>query len=68
VSALGSDDDKQRAMQGLASARGFLRTQLARALRLRVAPEIHFVLDRGIEHAQRIGEILDRIAEERDAE
>jgi ribosome-binding factor A len=55
-------------MQGLASARGFLRTQLARALRLRVAPEIHFVLDRGIEHAQRIGEILDRIAEERDAE
>ncbi len=68
ISALGSEDEKQRAMEGLASARGFLRTQLAHALRLRVAPEIHFVLDRGIEHAQRIGEILDRIAEERDVE
>lgn len=68
VSALGSEDEKNRAMEGLASARGYLRTQLAQALPLRVAPEIHFVLDRGLEHAQRIGEILDRIAEERDTE
>lgn len=68
ISALGSEGEKQRAMEGLANARGFLRTQLAQRLRLRVAPELHFVLDRGIEHAQRIGEILDRIAEDREEE
>ena len=68
VSALGAEADKQRAMEGLASAKGFLRTQLARSLRLRVAPEIHFVLDRGVEHAQRIGHLLDQLAEERDPE
>jgi ribosome-binding factor A len=68
VSALGPDEEKQRAMEGLASAKGFLRTQLARTLRLRVAPEIHFVLDRGVEHAQRINQLLERLAEERDSE
>ncbi len=68
VSAMGSEEDKARAMEGLASARGFLRTQLARTLPLRVAPEIHFVLDRGLEHAQRINEILDRLAEEHESE
>ena len=68
VSAMGSEEDKERAMEGLASAKGFLRTQLARTLPLRVAPEIHFVLDRGLEHAQRISEILDRLAEEHESE
>ncbi len=68
VSTLGPEEDKQRAMEGLTSAKGFLRTHLARTLRLRVAPEIHFVLDRGVEHAQRIGQLLDQLAEERDSE
>jgi len=68
VSVMGSEEEKQRAMEGLQSAKGFLRTQLARSLRLRIAPEIHFVLDRGIEHAQRINELLDGLAEEPDPE
>lgn len=61
VSVLGSDEEKARAMEGLASATGFLRTCLARSLSLRVAPELTFELDRGIEHAQRIDQILGRI-------
>jgi ribosome-binding factor A len=62
VSVLGDEDEKAQAMQGLASAKGFLRTQLSRVLSLKVAPEIHFVLDRGLEHAQRINEILDHLS------
>ena len=46
-------------MEGLASARGFLRSHLAGALSLRSVPELHFHLDRGIEHAARINELLD---------
>ncbi len=59
VSVLGTEEEKVEAMAGLASATGFLRTHVARTLTLRTAPELHFVLDRGIEHAQRIGQLLD---------
>ena len=58
VAALGEEDEKASAMEGLASARGFLRSHLARALSLRTMPELHFHLDRGIEHAARIAELL----------
>ena len=61
VSVLGTDDEKARAMQGLESAKGFLRTRIARSLSLRVAPELLFELDRGLEHAQRIDQILGQI-------
>jgi len=55
---MGTEEDKTSAMAGLNSARGFLRTHLAKALTLRTTPEIHFQLDRGLEHAQRINQLL----------
>ena len=61
VSVLGGEDEKRRALEGLESARGFLRSHLAQQLTLRVAPELRFELDRGIEHARRIDEILDQL-------
>jgi ribosome-binding factor A len=48
-------------MAGLNSARGFLRSHLARALALRATPELHFQLDRGLEHAQRIDQLLAQL-------
>ncbi|MBI4419281.1 MAG: 30S ribosome-binding factor RbfA [Gemmatimonadetes bacterium] len=58
VSVMGTEEEKTRALEGLDSARGFLRTQLARTLSLRTTPELRFELDRGLEHAQRIDRIL----------
>lgn len=58
VSVLGPEDAKARALAGLESARGFLRTHLAQTLPLRTAPDLKFELDRGLEHAQRIDRIL----------
>ncbi len=58
VSVLGEDADKARAIEGLESARGFLRTRLARVLNLRATPELQFELDRGLEHAQHIARLL----------
>jgi ribosome-binding factor A len=66
VSVMGSEEDKVRALDGLNSAKGFLRSHLAGALKLRVTPELQFSLDRGLEHAQRIDELLDGLAEDRD--
>ena len=58
VSVLGTEEEKSGAVEGLQSAGGFLRSVLARALPLRTVPELHFVLDRSLEHARRIDELL----------
>jgi ribosome-binding factor A len=66
VSVMGDEEEKSRAMAGLGSAKGYLRTHLARTLRLRVAPELHFILDRGLEHAQHIDHLLEELREDED--
>jgi ribosome-binding factor A len=64
VSVPGEELDKERALEGLQSAAGFLRTRAARALTTRSVPELHFELDRGLEHAARISELLNDIRRE----
>jgi ribosome-binding factor A len=59
ISVLGDDAQRQETIEGLRHARGFLRTELARRLRLRATPELNFELDRGAEHSQRISDILE---------
>jgi ribosome-binding factor A len=64
VSVPGEESDKTRALEGLQSAAGFLRSRAARALTTRSVPELHFELDRGLEHAARISELLNDIRRE----
>ena len=63
VSVMGSDEDKAKSLEGLASAARYLRAQLSSELHLRTSPELHFHLDRGIEHAQRIDRVLKELKE-----
>jgi ribosome-binding factor A len=64
VSVPGEDSEKTRALEGLQSASGFLRSRAARTLTTRSVPELHFELDRGLEHAARINELLNAIRRE----
>jgi ribosome-binding factor A len=64
VSVPGEEGDKTRAIEGLQSAAGFLRSRAARTLTTRTVPELHFELDRGLEHAVRINELLNSIRRE----
>jgi ribosome-binding factor A len=64
VSVPGEDAEKSRAIEGLESAAGFLRSRAARALTTRTVPELHFELDRGLEHAARINELLNSVKRE----
>jgi ribosome-binding factor A len=64
VSVPGDEGEKTRALDGLQSASGFLRSRAARALTTRTVPELHFELDRGLEHAARINELLNTIRQE----
>ncbi len=49
---------REAAVEGLQSAAGFLRRLVAKELTTRIVPELHFVLDRNFEHAQRINQLL----------
>ncbi|HEU4953776.1 MAG TPA: 30S ribosome-binding factor RbfA [Gemmatimonadales bacterium] len=64
VSVPGEEAEKARALQGLQSAARFLRSRAARALTTRTVPELHFELDKGVEHAARIEELLESIRRE----
>lgn len=64
VSVMGSDAEKAKSLEGLESAARFLRAQLARGLHLRVTPELRFELDRGLEHALRIDQVLKQLKED----
>lgn len=61
ISALGTDDERDASLDALRSARGFIRSQLARSVRLRRVPALEFKLDRGAEHSQRISDILETL-------
>jgi ribosome-binding factor A len=64
VSVSGAEAERTRALQGLQSAAGFLRSRAAKALTTRIVPELHFELDPGQEHAARINELLQAIRRE----
>lgn len=50
--------EQQRTLEGLNSARGFLRGALGRRLRLRYTPDLVFTVDETLEQGFRIQEIL----------
>jgi ribosome-binding factor A len=64
VSFPGDDAARGRALEGLRSAAGFLRSRVAKTLTTRTVPELHFELDRGLAHAARIDELLNEIRRE----
>lgn len=61
VAVPGEEAERLRAIEGLRSAAGFLRSKAARTLSTRTVPELHFELDRGVQHAARIDELLGEI-------
>lgn len=63
-SVLGEQEDKRRAIEGLRSATGFVRTEVARRIRLRHAPEINFVLDESIERGVRVVNLMSKLSGE----
>jgi ribosome-binding factor A len=67
VSVLGTEEQWVSSLEGLASARGFIRHWLRDHLDLRVTPILEFRADRSMEHGARIQALLKRLAGERPA-
>jgi ribosome-binding factor A len=61
VSVMGTDSERESTLAGLDSLASHLRGRIARAVRLRVAPEIEFKLDESVQRAARIETLLNQI-------
>ena len=60
VSVMGTEAEQASTLKGLSAAAGFIRHELSERLRMRRAPEVHFVLDRSEEYGDRIDELIRR--------
>lgn len=53
------DGKHEEARLGLDHASGFLRSQLAHSIKLRVMPQLHFVFDPSVERGSRLSQLID---------
>lgn len=53
----------EKTMQGLKESAGFMRTQVAKTVNLRITPELVFEYDDYIEHGEKINNILKQISQ-----
>jgi len=60
VSTFLDAQDPKVLLAALGGARGFLRSSLAKRLRMRTVPELRFVYDYSIERGNRLSSLIDR--------
>lgn len=65
VSVMGDDAARRESLRALERAKGFLRRRVGEELSLRQVPELKLHLDTSLDHALRIGELLNDVEEER---
>ena len=58
VAIHGEAAERERTMEGLVSAAGLARHEVAKKLSLKTVPAIHFEIDKGADHASRIEAVL----------
>tara|TARA_Y100001968_G_scaffold316681_1_gene344824 strand:- start:862 stop:1248 length:387 start_codon:yes stop_codon:yes gene_type:complete len=65
VSLIGDDNAKEYVLLGLDSAKGFIKGELARRLKMRRAPEVVFKLDKSIDKGSSVLTLLGKLEQER---
>ena len=63
-SILGDAKDNSKALQGLNSAKGYIKNIVAERIKLRFVPEIAFKVDESLHYTQEIYDLLSRIRKE----
>ena len=59
------NDNREKVLNALNKASGFIRTVLCDRIKIRKIPEIHFVYDESIEYGKKIDDIIERINNEK---
>ena len=58
-----NESEKKKVMKGLEKAQKFIRTRLAKKIKMRYSPELHFKMDDSLETGFRIEKILQEISQ-----
>lgn len=62
-SVYGNEENKAQSMEALEKAKGFVRSELGKRMRLRYTPEISFKFDTSIEYGAHIMKLLQGVKE-----
>jgi len=61
-------NDVEQTGRLLNNASSYLRTALARSIKLRTIPQLHFVYDESIEYGRRLSKLIDQVNPSEDSE
>lgn len=64
ISVLGNEDAGKATIEGLKSAEGYVRRELARRVNLRNTPQIKFILDQSIEYGVNMSHLIDEVTKD----
>jgi ribosome-binding factor A len=62
ITVLGEQSDSQITLDILTKASSFLRTVLARSIKLRIVPHLKFVYDESIEYGTKLRQLINEVA------
>ncbi|NIO05824.1 MAG: 30S ribosome-binding factor RbfA [Proteobacteria bacterium] len=63
-SVMGSEEDRTRNLQGLNSAKGFIKREIGKRTHLRYVPDIVFKFDPSVEYADHLDRLIKEINRE----
>ena len=61
ISVYGDETQQKATMEGLKSAEGYIRKELARRVNLRNTPEIRFIVDQSIAYGVKMSRLIDEV-------
>ncbi len=64
LSVYGEDKEDSPTLKSIRKASGFIRSQLAKRIRLHYFPELEFLWDSSLEQAEKISRLLEEISDE----
>jgi len=59
------ETEKEQSLEILNAARGLIRGEISKRLRIKIIPDISFMIDRSVTHGRRIDALLKEIGETR---
>ncbi|TWU20947.1 Ribosome-binding factor A [Novipirellula galeiformis] len=65
VSVMGNENQQQLAIRGLQNSAGFLQSKIANRIEARYTPKLTFTLDKGLQNALVVSELLNKIKQEK---
>ena len=68
ISVYGDEEAQKATLEGLRSAEGFIRKELARRINLRNTPEIRFIVDQSIASGVKMSKLIDEVNRTNDQE